>query len=88
MLTFCLFWKEKKTHIIEEIEKLPEQNYYNYDKRNIEKNIMKINKNYENIELNSSDFSGLGKSTLIKNNFNDYIFKNNYEYTYFLEVMK
>ena len=78
-LLFVYSEDKKKKEVIQEIEKLPEHKYYSYDKNKIN------NKYYNNIniEIYLSEFSGLGKSTLIKNDFKNYIDKYNYEYTYF-----
>ena len=80
MNSFLLFVysKENKTkEVIIEIEKLPEHKYFNYEN----KNNRYENKKFPEVEIYSSQNSGLGKSTLIKNKFlKSY---SNYEYIYF-----
>ena len=79
MNSFLLFVysKENKTkEVIIEIEKLPEHKYFNYEN----KNNRHENKKFPEVEIYSSQYSGLGKSTLIKNIFlNSY---SNYEYIF------
>ncbi|ORX57745.1 hypothetical protein BCR36DRAFT_318513 [Piromyces finnis] len=69
--------KNKTNEIITEIEKLP---YHKYFDLKIENN---NERKYPNIEIYSSEFSGLGKSTLIKSNFKKEDNNNEYDYHYF-----
>ena len=68
----------KTKEIIIEIEKLPNHKYFNYEQNN----------NYENnkisnIQIYSSDCSGLGKTDLIKKDFQKENKDNKYDYVYF-----
>ena len=80
MKSFLLFVysKENRTkEVIIEIEKLPDHKFFDYeDNNNLHENIK-----FPEIEIYSSQYSGLGKSTLIKNNFLNSF--SNYEYIYF-----
>ncbi len=65
----------KTKEIIIEIEKLPNHKYFDFD--------FQTKKKFPNIEFYTSKRSGLGKSTLIKNNFIKEDEKKEYEYIYF-----
>ena len=55
--------KNKTKEVISEIEKLPNHKYFDY-----EENIVHFaNKKFPNVKIYTSEFSGLGKSTLIQN---------------------
>jgi hypothetical protein len=69
--------ENEKSDIIIEIEKLPNHNYFNYENQRFENN------KFPNVEVYSSDFSGLGKSTLIKNHFEKELSNKDYIYIYF-----
>ncbi|OUM67355.1 hypothetical protein PIROE2DRAFT_58828 [Piromyces sp. E2] len=71
--------KNKTNEIITEIEKLPYHKYFDFKIEDELKN----KKKFPNVEIYSSENSGLGKSTLIKNNFKNENRNNEYEYTYF-----
>ena len=77
-LLFIYVKGNKYKEIITEIEKLPEHKYFDFEEKN-----NKINKKFPNIEIYSSENSGLGKSTLIKNNFKKEDENNEYKYIYF-----
>ena len=78
-LLFIYVKGNKNKEIITEIEKLPNHKYFDFE----DKNNNKINKKFPNVEIYSSENSGLGKSTLIKNNFKNEDKNNEYEYIYF-----
>ena len=77
-LLFIYSKENKNKEVIIEIEKLPGHKYFNYENKQNQYNNIK----FPNIEIYTSEFSGLGKSTLIKNNFKNDM-NNNYEYIYF-----
>jgi len=75
-LLFIYTEGNKTDEAIIEIKKLPYHKYYDYNKKYITKN-----KKIPNVKVYSSEFSGLGKSTLIKTDFSEEYPK--YEYVYF-----
>jgi len=76
-----LYTRENKTSdVITEIEKI---SYYKYSDIKIrEEKEENLNKKSPNVEIYSSEISGLGKSTKIKNDFINEL-GNDYEYVYF-----
>jgi len=71
--------ENQTTEVITEIEKISYNKYFDTKKK--EKNGDEVKK-FPDVEIYSSEFSGLGKSTLIKNNFKKEL-GDNYEYVYF-----
>jgi len=71
--------KNKANEIVTEIEKLPYHKYFDFKIEDENKN----KKKFPNVEVYSSEYSGLGKSTLIKNNFKNEDKNNEYTYSYF-----
>jgi len=68
----------KTKEIIIEIGKLPNHKYYNYEENNDYKS-----KKFLNIEVYTSEYSGLGKTDLIKKKFREENNNNDYKYDYF-----
>ena len=78
LLLFIYGKKSKCKDIITEIEKLPNSIYYDYNPKTKKSNIKKY---FKNVEIYSSEFSGLGKSREIKRKFEDE--DREYRYVYF-----
>jgi len=74
-----LYVRENKNNIISEIQKISNCRYSDFK---IEKENEK-NKVFPDVKVYSSDYCGLGKSTLIRNEFDKINEKNEYKYVYF-----